>query len=126
MTDQQQRIALLGVVGEVLGALGINPGEPGYTRFLPCYNTLGQPTGESHAEYTSGVVNDKPVINDAVVDRLAQSLGATLTEDSRNEGVLEQYRLLRFAGSRDGITVYVTLRLDADNSMALGAVTGCR
>jgi len=125
MNDREQRVALLGVVADVLDALGLNADEPGFTRFVPCYNTIGQPTGENHAEYTSSAGLGNGGVTDAVVDRLARSLGATLTEDSHNMGVNEQYRLLRFSGSRNGITVYVTLRLNADNSMSLGATTVC-
>jgi len=125
MNDQEQRVALLGVIADVLDALGLDPDEPGFTRTLPCYNAIGQPTGENHAEYTSGAGIGNGVVTEMVVDGLAHSLGVTLTEDSHNTGVIEQYRLLRFSGARKGITVYVTLRLDADNSMSLGATTVC-
>ncbi len=126
MTDEQHRAAVVRVVGEVMDALALSPQTAYFTRLMPCYDLSGQPTGVNHAELSTGDELANGSITNSLIDALPDSLGVTFVQDSRADGAAEHYRLVRFSGVRDDITVYVSIRLDTDGSATLVAETRCR
>ncbi len=125
LNDQRHSMAIRSVAAEVLAGLALDLHNAGSVRLMPCYYADGEPTGENHAEYFVG--DEIPVgsVTDEAIDGLKGELGVTFSEDSHYKGVLENFRLVRFSGENDGITVFVRVRLDADGSAFLAAETRC-
>lgn len=122
--EQRHLAALAALVAEVETQLGL-PTDVGTTRLMPCWFDDGDQMPDRHAEYHVEDAYPVGLVSDADVDQLAEDLGAHFTEDSSNESVLGRHRLVRFSGSRDGVTVFVSIRRDGDGTVHMSAETRC-